>query len=104
VAANHELADIRSDDAGSGQPFLNFERDLIQAAIREGERPSASSLPETGEIMRVHTDEGTGLKTNEFFSKQSFVKSMGREGRRVLWFIDPKTRSVLFGPPFDQAR
>ena len=103
---DHELSQIRADDLG-GQAivFDNFEKLLLEAAQREGEHPSASNLPDdNSEVMRTHIDPATGLKTNEFFSKESFIKSMGREGRRVLRIIDPRTRSILWGRPFDQAR
>jgi hypothetical protein len=39
---------------------------------------------EDGELREVtHTDPRTGLKTNFFYGKESFVKSMGRPARRV---------------------
>ena len=78
--------------------FDNFEKLLLEASKREGERPSASNLPDdNSEInMRTRIDEATGLKTNEFFAKESFIKSMGREGQRVLRFLNPKTGDVLF--------
>lgn len=100
LAPGHELADIRADNVSS-QPvvFDNFEKLLLTAAVAEGLRPSAENLPDSGELMRVRTDENTG----EFFSKESFIKSMGREGRRVLRFVDPATSSVLWGAPFSRA-
>ena len=60
--------------------FDNFEKLLLEASKREGERPSASNLPETGEIMRIRTDENTGTKYNEFFARRSFIADLGREG------------------------
>jgi hypothetical protein len=98
---NHELADIRSDDAGSGQAYVNFERQMIDAAVREGEHPSSSNLPPDGSmISRVQTDD-MGEKSIRWFGRESFIKELSRPGRRVERFVHPNM-GVIFGRPFDQ--
>jgi hypothetical protein len=51
----------------------------------------------------VRTDDATGHKEIHYFGTQSFIKSLGRPGRRVLRICNPKTGQVLFGPPIPRA-
>lgn len=102
LGADHDLAELRADDI-SGPAMRNFEGMLLAEAQKEGERPSYANLPrDGGMVMRVRSDANTGGKFNEFYSRELFIKSMGREGRRVLRLIDPRTRSVLLGAPFSR--
>jgi hypothetical protein len=39
-----------------------------------------------------------------WFGKESFIKQMGRPGRRVLRICDPRSGNVIWGKPFPQAR
>jgi hypothetical protein len=102
---DHDLAQLRADDLGS-QPivFDNFETELIKAATAEGQRPSLDNLPASGELVARHrTDSATGERMTEFFGRESFIKSMGREGRKLLHIKNPQTGDVLWGKPLEQA-
>jgi hypothetical protein len=106
LASDHELANVRADDVSS-QPivFDNFEKMLLDAAKAEGASPSLDNLPPSGELMERHrTDSDTGMKINEFFGRESFIKSMGLPGRRVVNIRNPKDNTVLWGRPLEQAR
>ena len=105
LAPDHELAQIRADDV-SGQPivFDNFEAMLLDAAKAEGERPSTENLPSDGSLIARNRVDDMGAKTTEFFGRESFVKSMGLPGRRVLRICNPKTGDVLHGPRFRRTR
>jgi hypothetical protein len=99
----HDLVDIRADDLPSGQAYLNFEQMIIDAAKAEGEHPSFDNLPPSGELIsRVRTDEDTGAKATHWFGKESFIKSLGREGRRVVRIVHP-VHGALWGAPFSRA-
>jgi len=104
LAPDHELATVRSDDICSQKAvFENFEKMLLAAVKVEAARPSEANLPRDGSlIMRTKVDEATGAKTNEFYGTESFIKGLGRSTDRVLRFLDPKTRSVIMGPPLDR--
>jgi hypothetical protein len=101
---SHDLAGVRADQLPSGDAYLNFEAIIISAAKQEGERPSEANLPPSGEMVARHRVDDTGVKTTEWFGKSSFIKDMGRPGRRVLRIVDRGTGSVIFGAPFPQAR
>ena len=89
--------DIRADDLPSGQAYLNFEQMIIDAAKAEGEHPSFDNLPPSGELIsRVRTDEDTDAKATHCFGKESFIKSLGREGRRVVRIVHP-VHGALWG-------
>jgi hypothetical protein len=97
LPSDHSLADCRADDLPSGQAFVNFEKMLLEAATAEGERPSVENLPPDGTIvMRVRSDENTGGKFNEFFGTTSFIKEMGREGRKVAAIVDRRTGQAIW--------
>ena len=105
LSPDHDLAGVRADDLG-GQPVVldRFEEMIIAAAKAEGERPSIDNLPRDGAmISRARVDSDTGSKITEWFGKESFIKSMGREGRRVLRLVDPASGRVLLGAPFSRA-
>jgi hypothetical protein len=106
LSPDHDLAQIRADDLGS-QPivFDNFETELIKAAIAEGQRPSASNLPDDGSmVMRTRTDANTGTKFNEFYGTESFIRGFTRPGRRVAAIIDRNTGQAIWGRPLPTAR
>jgi hypothetical protein len=104
LAPDHKLASIRADDL-SGQVLDNFEEILLDAAKAEGLTPSEANLPPSGEIvMRTRSDANTGGKFNEFFGTESFIKSMGREGRKVVAIVDRRTGNCIWGRPLQQAR
>jgi hypothetical protein len=102
---DHDLAQLRADDLGS-QPivFDNFEIELIKAATAEGASPSFENLPDDGSLVARHrTDSATGERMTEFFGRESFIKSMGREGRRVLHIKNPASGAVLWGRALETA-
>ena len=105
LSPDHRLAQIRSDDlGGQAAVFDHFENEMLEAAKAEGERPSQENLPTDGTIVaRTRTDSDTGSKVTEFFGRESFIKSMGRDGRRVARLIDPNTRTVIWGRPLDRV-
>ena len=87
----HDLVDIRADDLPSGQAYLNFEQMIIDAAKAEGEHPSEANLPRDGSLIaRQRVDDATNAKWTEYFGRSSFIKELGREGRRV------QKSSILF--------
>jgi hypothetical protein len=96
----HELSQLRADDFGS-QPivFDNFEAMLLDAAKAEGERPSAANLPASGELIsRVRVDEATGEKSINYYGVESFIKSLGRPGRRVAAIMDRRSGQQIWPP------
>ncbi len=106
LPSDHSLADIRSDDlrALTKTAFEIFERQMLDAAKQEGERPSASNLPADGSLIsRTRVDPDTGEKHIDWYGARSFIADMSRGGRRVLRFLNPRDGSVLMGPPFSKA-
>ena len=51
LASSHPMAYVRADDL-STQVMDNLEPQLLEAAIAEGQRPSMSNLPPSGELER----------------------------------------------------
>jgi hypothetical protein len=101
---SHDLANIRADELPSGQPYLNFERLIIDAAKAEGERPSFDNLPPSGELIsRIRTDEDTGAKATHWYGRESFIKELGRPAHKVMRVCDPRTQNILWGAPFSRA-
>ena len=106
LPSDHSLADIRSDDlrALTKAAFEIFERQMLDAAKQEGERPSASNLPADGSLIsRTRVDPDTGEKHIDWYGARSFIADMSRGGRRVLRFLNPRDGSVLMGPPFESG-
>jgi hypothetical protein len=100
LPVSHDLADLRADDlGGSTLVFDNFEKLLLDAAKAEGEHPSLDNLPPDGSLIsRVRTDENNA-KWTEYFGKESFIKDLGRPGRRVMRIVHP-AHGVLWGQAF----
>jgi hypothetical protein len=87
LPGGHELATIRADDIPSGNVARNFEQMLLEAARVEGERPSVDNLPRDGSmISRVRVDPDSNQRITEWFGRESFIKQMGREARKVHRF------------------
>jgi len=105
LASDHELSSIRADDlSSSAVVFDNFERMMLDAAKAEGERPSIDNLPSDGSlIMRTRVDD-MGEKQINFYGKESFIRGMGREGRRVRCIRDPRSGQAIWGTGLPQAR
>jgi hypothetical protein len=74
----------------------NIEQLIIEAAKREGERPSAENLPPNGEMVARHRQDDMGQRVTEFYGTQSFLKSMGREGRRVAAIYDRNSGQAIW--------
>jgi hypothetical protein len=63
--------------------FDNFEPDLLQAVSRAAY--DASTVP-PGQFRKVVEADTNGMKMVRWVGPESFVKAMGRPGRRVLSF------------------
>src|SRR5262249_28662049 len=80
---NHEL--YRIQFRGLPADVLNpFEAQILNAAVVEANNPA--HVP-PGELRKVEElDEYGKLKTIRWIGRESFVKAMGRPGRRVTSF------------------
>ncbi len=90
LPSGHELAAVRADDlsSASAQARANFEQMLLQAATAEGATPSVDNLPRDGSmISRVRVDADTGERRTEWYGRESFIKQLGRPGRKVSMFL-----------------
>ena len=76
--------------------FDNFEALIIEAAKREGAKPSIDNLPSDGTMVARHRSDDTGTRFTEFFGRESFLKSMGREGRRVAAIYDRNSGQAIW--------
>jgi hypothetical protein len=95
-----DLAQLRADDLGS-QPivFDNFESEMIKAAIVEGQRPSVANLPSDGSLIsRNRVDSATGERSVEWFGTESYIKGMGRPGRKVAAIMDRRSGQQIWPP------
>ena len=95
LPVEHELRKVtyrRCD----GAILDNFEPQLLQAVQRAAYDPS--SVP-VGEFRRVTEIAPDGMKIVKFIGQQSFVKEMGRPGRRVVSFQTPNGRVNAAGIP-----
>ena len=70
LPSDHEWASVRADDIPpSAGPQI--ERMVIEAAMREGLRPSAENLPASGELVRrERTDQMSGAKSIEWLGRE----------------------------------
>jgi hypothetical protein len=60
-----------------------YERAIMAAAKLQAESPHRSTLPPKGQFeSRVRTDDG-GRKERVWFGRESFIKGLGRPGRKV---------------------
>jgi hypothetical protein len=83
----HDLATIRSDDLSSDIARRNFESMVLEAAKAEGLTPSRENLPRDGSMVsRVRVDDDTGERRTEWYGRESFIKQLGRPGRKVSMF------------------
>jgi hypothetical protein len=76
--------------------FDNFEPQLLQAVQRAAYDPTSVPM---GEFRRVTEIAPDGMKIVKFIGQQSFVKDMGRPGRRVVSFQTPNGRVNASGIP-----
>jgi hypothetical protein len=96
----HAWSDTRADDLPLGPAMDNIEAMVLEAAKQEGLKPSFDNLPPSGEIIARPRADAAGAKITEFFGRESFIKSMGRPGRKVARIVNPRTGDVLYGRPF----
>ena len=99
----HKWQGVRADDLALGAPMDTVEEMVLEAAKAEGLQPSFDNLPSTGEMIERRRADDAGSKITEFFGRESYIKSMGRPGRRVLRLVNPKDGRVLLGAPFPRA-
>ena len=97
LPSGHDLADVRADDV-CGQPivFDNFEALIIEAAKREGAKPSIDNLPPDGTLVARHRSDDTGTRFTEFFGRSSFIKDMTRPGRKVAAIYDRNSGQAIW--------
>jgi hypothetical protein len=104
LPSSSDLSEIRADELSSAV-IDNFEPSLLSQVIAEGLRPSFENLPPSGELIaRNRVDPATNERSVEYFGRESFIRGMGREGRRVRCIRNPQDNSVLWGSPLPQAR
>jgi hypothetical protein len=92
----HEWSRTRADDLPSGPALDNIEQLIIEAAKAEGARPSVENLPPDGTLVARHRQDDMGQRVTEFFGRESFLKSMGREGRRVAAIYDRNSGRAIW--------
>jgi hypothetical protein len=63
-----------------------FEPQLLQAVVKEAQN---SANLEPGEIRPINVTGPDGQKWTDFIGQESFVKAMGRPGRKVVRFMAP---------------
>jgi hypothetical protein len=72
--------------------------ELMRAAVGRNVVRTDNMAP--GEMRAVLvTDENTGMKIREWVGPDSFVKSMGRPCRRVVWINAPASMALYQGVP-----
>ena len=101
LPSDSEWSGVRADSVPASARD-QIELIVIAAAKKEGLTPSMSSLPASGEVTRLRTDPETGAKATEFYSRSSFIRDMGRPGRRVVRLLDPRSRTVIWGEPLER--
>jgi hypothetical protein len=82
-----------------------LEAQLLGELEREGDQPTGSNLPQSPDdprAMHERTDS-LGGKTITFEARESFIKSLGRPGRKVLRIFDAGRGRVIWGPQFPPA-
>jgi hypothetical protein len=104
LPSSHDLAEIRADELGSAV-LDNFEPGLLIETVSEGLRPSFENLPPDGSLVaRNRVDNATNERSVEYFGRESFIRGMGREGRRVAYIRNPRDNTIIWGRQLQQAR
>ena len=67
-----------------------LEPKFIAATKLQAERPAPSTLPPAGQFVERYEVDAAGTKRTMFHGKESFIKGLSREGRRVLAFHTPR--------------
>jgi hypothetical protein len=76
--------------------FDNFEPQLLRACRQEAYNPATVPVGEYRKVVEIASD---GMKMVKWIGQQSFVKDMGRPGRRVVSFQTPNGRVNASGIP-----
>ena len=82
LTPSHDLYKVQMRDLPS-EVLPQFENMLLPACRTEAFNPL--TVPK-GEIRTVVKTDANGLKVRHFIGQESFVKAMGRPGRRVVSF------------------
>lgn len=82
--------------------FDNFEKLPLEAAALEGSRPSIANLPPDGSMVERHRVDDMGQRMTVFFGRESFIKSLGRPGRKVVRIVDARSGNAIWGAPFSR--
>jgi hypothetical protein len=83
LPSNHALADVRGDELPTGKTYLNFEKQMIEAAKAEGMNPSFDNLPRDSSLVpRTRVDRETGEKSTSWLVAKVSSERLGarREG------------------------
>ena len=100
LSPDHDLASLRADDLGSvaSASSLRVQRVLLEGRRDAGARRRTENLPRyERNDSRTRVDD-MGGRTTEFLGRELFIKSMGREGRRVSRIVDPTHGVAIWGP------
>jgi hypothetical protein len=84
--ANHELYKVNMRGLPDGPALDNVERMVCDAAVSEYWNPRNVPLGEIQERKRF--DDFGRLQSIDWLGQESFVKFMGRPGRRVIGFMN----------------
>jgi hypothetical protein len=97
-SAKHPLAKFRADSI-DGSAIAELERQLLRAVEDQATHPTGDNIPRAGEPLKEVTrvDDATGYKETSFYGQESFIKGMGRPGRRVIALHDRDGRIIY--PP-----
>jgi hypothetical protein len=83
---NHPLYQVQFRDLKS-DALPVFEQQLLPAVVAEAVNPAHVAPGELKKIERM--DEYGKVKCIDFIGQESFVKAMGRPGRKVVRFMAP---------------
>jgi hypothetical protein len=101
LPVGHTLIDF--DPRGIGpDAIIPLEAQLLQELEREGDQPTGSNRPLSPDDPRARHErvDSMGGKTITYEAKESFIKSLGRPGRKVLRIIDAPRGRVIWGAQF----
>jgi hypothetical protein len=86
---NHDLYQVQYRSLRS-DALEALEPQLLRAVVTEAVNPANLEPGELRMIPKI--DPQTGVKTNNWYGQDSFVKFMGRPGRRVVSFLTDRGR------------
>ncbi len=92
LSPRNDLSDPTLFDRIGGATLATFAGMVRDAAAKEAARPSFECLPKDGSMVERHRVDATGVRTTEFFGRESFIKDLAPPVRRVV-IADPRTLS-----------